>query len=71
MSCRLYPIRATDLTGGGKALNLHRWRICKDAYRKGMEKGTRVYQFLREPLTEAFGKEFYEALDVAARSLFP
>lgn len=70
MSCRLYPIRVTDLTGGGKALNLHRWRICKDAYRKGREEGTRVYQFLREPLTEAFGKEFYEALDVAARSLF-
>ena len=71
MSCRLYPVRVTDLTGGGKALNLHRGRICKEAYRKGREEGTRVYQFLKEPLTEAFGKEFYEALDVAARSLFP
>ncbi len=28
ISCRLYPIRVTKLTGGGKALNLHRWAIC-------------------------------------------
>ncbi len=67
VSCRLYPIRVTNLTGGGKALNLHRWRICKDAFRKGREEGVRVYQFLKEPLTEVFGKEFYDALCAAAR----
>ena len=69
MSCRLYPIRVTELTGGGLALNLHRWDICRDAYIKGEREGVRVYQFLREPLTEAFGEEFYEALDAAAAML--
>ena len=69
MSCRLYPIRVTELTGGGLALNLHRWDICRDAYLKGEREGVRVYQFLREPLTEAFGEEFYEALDAAAAML--
>lgn len=51
-SCWLYPIRVTKLPGGGLALNLHRWDICKDAYAKGKREGTRVYEFLREPLTE-------------------
>jgi len=68
-SCSLYPIRITKLTGGGLALNLHRWSICKDAYLKGEREGIRVYQFLRGPLERYFGKEFYEALDAAARHI--
>ena len=66
ISCRLYPIRVTKLTGGGKALNLHRWAICHDAFEKGRREGVRVYQFLREPLTDAFGADFYDALCAAA-----
>lgn len=66
-SCRLYPVRVVKLTGGGLALNLHRWHLCKDAYRKGREEGTRVYEFLREPLTGIFGEDFYSALSEAAR----
>jgi hypothetical protein len=66
ISCRLYPIRVTKLTGGGKALNLHRWAICHDAFEKGRREGIRVYQFLREPLTDAFGADFYDALCAAA-----
>jgi len=66
VSCRLYPIRLTNLTGGGIALNLHRWGICKEAYEKGKKEGIRVYQFLREPLISRFGQDFYEALCAAA-----
>ena len=66
MSCRLYPIRVTRLSNGGSALNLHRWDICKDAFLKGKNEGVRVYQFLRRPLTDAFGSDFYEALCAAA-----
>ena len=66
MSCRLYPIRVTKFKGGGEALNLHRWDICKDAFEKGRREGTRVYQFLREPLTEVYGEEFYRDLCAAA-----
>ncbi len=69
VSCRLYPIRVTKLTGGGQALNLHRWEICKDAFEKGKREGVRVYEFLREPLTEAYGEEFYSALCELARRL--
>lgn len=66
VSCSLYPIRVTRLTGGGLALNLHKWDICRCAFEKGAREGIRAYQFLRKPLTERFGAEFYEALDAAA-----
>ena len=69
ISCSLYPIRVADLGGGRIGLNLHRWDICKDAYEKGRREGIRVYEFLRGPLIEAFGEEFYSALSEAARML--
>lgn len=69
VSCSLYPIRVTELTGGGLALNVHHWDICHCAFEKGERDGIRVYEFLRGPLTEAFGAGFYEALDAAARHI--
>lgn len=68
-SCRLYPIRVTRMPGGGEALNYHRWRICSDAVRRGEREGIRVYQFLREPLTDLYGQDFYEALSAAAEHI--
>ena len=68
ISCWLYPIRVTELTGGKHALNLHRWDICKDAFEKGKKEKVRVYEFLREPLISAYGEEFYSALSFAAKS---
>ena len=68
-SCSLYPIRVTKLTGGGLALNVHHWDICKPAYEKGSRERVRVYQFLKNPLTKVFGEDFYEALDAAAKHL--
>ena len=69
VSCSLYPIRVTRLTGGGLALNVHHWDICKPAFEKGEREDVRVYQFLKNPLTNAFGADFYEALDAAATHL--
>lgn len=66
ISCALYPIRVKKFKGGGMALNLHRWDICKCAFERGKREGIRVYQFLREPLIRRFGPEFYEALSAAA-----
>ena len=66
ISCSLYPIRVKKLTGGGLALNVHHWDICRPAFEKGRREGVRVYEFLREPLTRRFGAEFYEALSAAA-----
>ena len=69
ISCWLYTIRITNLSNGTRALNLHRWHICKDAFEKGRREGIRAYQFLREPIEVYFGKDFYEALDQAAKML--
>lgn len=68
-SCSLYPIRVTKLTGGGLALNVHHWDICKPAFEKGRREGVLVYQFLKKTLEEEFGEEFYSALDAAATHL--
>lgn len=69
VSCSLYPIRVTRLTGGGLALNVHHWDICRPAFEKGRKEGVRVYEFLERPLTERFGPEFFQALAAAARHL--
>ena len=69
VSCSLYLIRVTRLTGGGLALNFHRWEICKPAFERGEREGIRVWQFLKNPLTNAFGEDFYEALSAAATHL--
>ncbi len=66
VSCSLYPIRVSHFSNGLTALNLHRWDICKDAFAKGRREGIRVFEFLKEPLTGAFGKDFYEALSQVA-----
>ncbi len=69
ISCWLYPIRISTLSNGMKALNLHRWNICKDAFRKGKKEKVRVYEFLREPIISHFGEEFYSMLSEAAKRL--
>ena len=69
VSCALYPIRVKKFRGGGMALNLHRWDICKCAFERGKREGIRVYQFLKDPLIRRFGPEFYDALCAAASHL--
>jgi len=69
VSCSLYPIRIRHLKSGMTAVNLHRWEICKPAFAKGKREKVRVYEFLRGPIERAFGKDFYEALDAAAKLL--
>jgi len=69
LSCSLYPIRTRRLASGLTALNLHRWDICAPAFSKGRHEGIRVYEFLRDPIERAFGKDFWEALDAARRHL--
>lgn len=68
-SCSLYPIRVTKFRGGGEALNLHSWEICRHAREKGRREGIRAYRFLEKPITDVYGAEFYKALDAAARHL--
>lgn len=69
ISCSLYPIRTKVLRTGILALNLHHWDICKCAFEKGRKENIRVYEFLKGPITRAFGEEFYQALDTARKEL--
>lgn len=69
VSCSLYPIRVTKLTGGGQALNVHHWDVCRPAFEKGRREGTLVYQFLKKPLVDNYGQEFYDALEAAAAQI--
>lgn len=69
ISCWLYPIRISLLSNGLRALNLHRWDICRDAFIKGRKEKVRVFEFLREPIEHYFGKDFYSALSEASRML--
>ncbi len=61
LSCYLYPLRLTEYPTF-TAVNYHRWKICKCAEILGRSNGTRLYQFMREPLIERFGQEWYDEL---------
>ena len=65
-SCHLYPVRLTKV-GPATAVNLHRWKICQPAEKKGKELNIRAYQFLKAPLMRKFGKEWYEELEKTAK----
>lgn len=62
ISCALYPLRLKTLSNGSVAVNYHRWKICKSAEVLGRSRGIRLYQFLKEPLTSRFGKQWYDEL---------
>lgn len=61
ISCYLYPVRVKQYDGYA-AVNYHRWKICKCAEVMGRREGIRIYQFLKQPLTERFGTEWYNEL---------
>jgi hypothetical protein len=64
-SCHLYPVRLAEYPTF-TAVNFHRWKICKCAEVLGRKLNLRAYQFLKEPLTRRFGKEWYDELCEAA-----
>lgn len=68
ISCYLYPVRIKAYTSY-LAVNYDRWDICSDACKLGKELKLPVYRFLKEPLIERFGKEWYEQLDFVAKEL--
>ena len=65
ISCRLYPVRVTQYRRF-RAVNLHRWEVCRPAKILGERLGIPAYRFLREPLISKFGTEWYAALEAAA-----
>jgi len=61
ISCYLYPVRVKQYSGYA-AVNYDRWKICKCAEVLGRARKVRLYEFLREPLIERFGQEWYDLL---------
>ena len=61
VSCHLYPIRVENY-GPYKAINYHRWDVCKSAVILGKKNHVPVYKFLKEPLIRKFGELWYEKL---------
>jgi hypothetical protein len=68
VSCHLYPLRAKDF-GSVKAINYHRWDICKSAVAKGEAQQMPLYRYLKEPLIKKYGVEWYCELETAANEL--
>ena len=68
ISCRLYPLRVADF-GDIRAVNYHRWDICKAAVLAGNKCGMPLYRFLKEPLIERFGQEWYDEMLTVATEL--
>ena len=68
ISCYLYPVRLRKV-GDYTAVNFHKWDVCNSAFIKGRRKGIRAYEFLKEPLIERFGQEWYDELLLVAEEL--
>jgi hypothetical protein len=68
LSCHLYPVRVKQYDSF-RAVNYQRWKICECAVANGTRLKVPVYRFLKEPLIRAFGKEWYQQLDIAAKEL--
>lgn len=68
LSCHLYPVRVKQYDSF-RAVNYQRWKICECAVANGTKLKVPVYRFLKEPLIRAFGNEWYQQLDIAAKEL--
>jgi hypothetical protein len=68
LSCHLFPIIVKKSRDGiTEFINYEpREDHCKAACELGKKLKVPVYQFLKEPLTRKFGKDFFEALDATA-----
>ncbi len=68
VSCFLYPIRLKKYPTF-TAVNYDVWDICKPALAYGKKQGLYVYQFLKDPLIQRFGEDWYKELEIAAQAL--
>lgn len=68
ISCALYPVRLT-MIGDMVGVNVHKWDVCEPARQLGKKLQMPVYKFLKEPLIQRFGKEWYDEVCLAAEEL--
>ena len=65
ISCELYPVRISSYPEFD-AVNYHKWHICKPACDCGQKLKIPVYKFLKEPLINKYGRDWYKGLEFAA-----
>ncbi len=68
LSCHLFPVRIKQYPDF-RAVNYQELSICLPGRETGNNEGVYVYEFLKEPLIRAFGKEIYNDLCMAAKEL--
>jgi hypothetical protein len=68
ISCYLYPVRIKKYKQFD-AVNYDRWDICSPAVKLGNELGKPVYLFTKDALSQRYGNEWFNLLEVAARNL--
>jgi|TARA_R110000737_G_scaffold351986_1_gene396059 hypothetical protein len=66
ISCHLYPIREKRFDTM-TALDYHEWDICSPACACGDKLDVPVYKFLKEPITRAYGKDFFDEMELVAK----
>ncbi|MBR5101920.1 MAG: DUF3109 family protein [Muribaculaceae bacterium] len=66
ISCYLYPVRVKQFNGFA-TVNYNRWKICKSAEVEGRRLNIRAFEFLKEPLIERFGEQWYNELEQNCR----
>lgn len=65
ISCHLYPVRVTNYDRF-RAVNFHKWDVCRAAEILGQREMLPVYKFLKEPLIRKFGEAWYQTLETCA-----
>jgi len=68
LSCHLFPARIKYYSNF-RAVNYQELSICSSALHAGKTEGIYVYEFLKEPLIRAMGRELYSELCIAAEEL--
>lgn len=68
ISCYLYPVRVQKLKRFD-AVNYDKWDICQPARENGKKLNVSVFKFLKEPLTQKYGKDWYKQLTIIATEL--
>jgi hypothetical protein len=67
VSCHLYPLRITDYESF-KAVNYHKWHICRAALKKGKMDKVPLHRFLKPALVRKYGTDWYEELEKEIKS---
>ena len=69
VSCYLFPIRIQHYPEYD-AVNYFHWDICRDAEVAGKRRKIPVFRFLKEPLIEYYGQEWYNQAEVFYQEVF-